>query len=97
MDDIPADELLKHDLTVDVICTPTRVIRVPAAKPKPTGIYWDLLSPEKLSQVRGIESVLECCLTARDVDEAVGEDPIAVRVEFRTETKLGCRCGSCSG
>ncbi len=54
MDDIPADALLKHDVTCDVICTPTRTIRVPAARPKPEGIYWDLLSAEKLSQVPGV-------------------------------------------
>ena len=44
--------LLKHDLTVDVIVTPTRVIRTTPARPKPTGIYWDLLSPQKLAQVK---------------------------------------------
>jgi 5-formyltetrahydrofolate cyclo-ligase len=42
---------MKHDVSVDVICTPTRVIRVDKPVPKPSGIYWDLLSPEKLSQV----------------------------------------------
>jgi 5-formyltetrahydrofolate cyclo-ligase len=46
-------ELLKHDLCVDVIVTPTQVIRVPRpGRAKPTGIYWDLLSPQKLAQVR---------------------------------------------
>jgi 5-formyltetrahydrofolate cyclo-ligase len=45
-------ELLKHDLTVDVIVTPTRVIRTTPTRPKPTGIYWDLLSPQKLAQVK---------------------------------------------
>eukprot|EP01062_Namystynia_karyoxenos_P056511 TRINITY_DN47483_c0_g1_i1.p1 TRINITY_DN47483_c0_g1~~TRINITY_DN47483_c0_g1_i1.p1 ORF type:complete len:376 (+),score=127.58 TRINITY_DN47483_c0_g1_i1:64-1128(+) len=49
--DIPSDELLEHDVRVDVICTPTRVIRVPRQRPQPTGIYWELLSPEKLAQV----------------------------------------------
>lgn len=44
--------LLKHDLTVDVIVTPTRVIRTKPERPKPTGIYWDLLSPQKLAQVK---------------------------------------------
>jgi 5-formyltetrahydrofolate cyclo-ligase len=44
--------LLKHDLTVDVIVTPTRVIRTTPMRPKPTGIYWDLLSPQKLAQVK---------------------------------------------
>ena len=48
--------LLKHDLTVDVIVTPTRVIRIPRpGRPKPSGIYWDLLSPQKLAQVRVLQ------------------------------------------
>ena len=47
-----AHALLKHDLTVDVIVTPTRVFRTAPTTPKPTGIYWDLLSPQKLAQVR---------------------------------------------
>jgi 5-formyltetrahydrofolate cyclo-ligase len=51
VEDIPSAELMKHDVSVDVICTPTRVIRVDKPVPKPSGIYWDLLSPEKLSQV----------------------------------------------
>ena len=55
--DIPCGELMKHDVSVDVICTPTRVIRVPCPVPKPSGIYWDLLSPEKLSQVRVLQKL----------------------------------------
>ena len=36
--------------TVDIICTPTQIIHTNTAIPKPTGIYWDLLSPQKLAQ-----------------------------------------------
>ena len=50
--DIPAGSLTKHDVPVDVIITPTRVIRVPNRAPKPRGIFWDLLSPQKLAQIR---------------------------------------------
>ncbi len=50
--ELEGHELLKHDLTVDVIVTPTRVIRTTPSRPKPTGIFWDLLSPQKLAQVR---------------------------------------------
>jgi hypothetical protein len=57
VDDIPSGELMKHDVSVDIICTPTRVIRVEKPVPKPTGIYWDLLSPEKLSQVRVLQKL----------------------------------------
>ena len=44
--------LLKHDLSVDVIVTPTRVICTTPTRPKPTGIFWDLLSPQKLAQIK---------------------------------------------
>ena len=37
---------------VDVIVTPTKVIRVPNRASKPSGIFWDLLSPQKLAQIR---------------------------------------------
>ena len=50
--DIPAGSLTKHDVPVDVIISPTRLIRVPNHAPKPCGIFWDLLSPQKLAQIR---------------------------------------------
>ena len=49
---MPAGELTKHDVPVDVIVTPTRVIRVSERAPKPSGVFWDLLSPQKLAQIR---------------------------------------------
>ncbi|KAF1001790.1 5-formyltetrahydrofolate cyclo-ligase-like protein COG0212 [Apium graveolens] len=52
VDDIPVDKLLIHDVPVDIICTPTQVIFTNTPIPKPKGIYWDKLSPEKLSQIR---------------------------------------------
>ncbi|CAK9111663.1 unnamed protein product [Durusdinium trenchii] len=45
------EQLLCHDVPVDIICTPTRTIRVPPSLPKPTGIYWDKLSPQKLGSI----------------------------------------------
>ncbi|CAK9111488.1 5-formyltetrahydrofolate cyclo-ligase-like protein COG0212 (Protein CLUSTERS OF ORTHOLOGOUS GROUP 212) [Durusdinium trenchii] len=51
VDDIPSEQLLCHDVPVDIICTPTRTIRVPPSLPKPTGIYWDKLSPQKLGSI----------------------------------------------
>ncbi|KAK4859245.1 hypothetical protein QYF36_002132 [Acer negundo] len=52
VDDIPAEKLLIHDVPVDIICTPTQVIFTDATIPKPKGIYWDKLSPEKLGQIQ---------------------------------------------
>ncbi|KAK2659063.1 hypothetical protein Ddye_005596 [Dipteronia dyeriana] len=52
VDDIPVEKLLIHDVPVDIICTPTQVIFTNAMIPKPKGIYWDKLSPEKLGQIQ---------------------------------------------
>lgn len=52
VDDIPPGQLTKHDVPVDIIVTPTRTIRVPNRAPKPSGVYWDLLSKQKLAQIR---------------------------------------------
>ncbi|KAK1403971.1 5-formyltetrahydrofolate cyclo-ligase-like protein COG0212 [Heracleum sosnowskyi] len=52
VDDIPVDKLLIHDVPVDIICTSTQIIFTNTSIPKPQGIYWDKLSPEKLSQIR---------------------------------------------
>lgn len=49
---MPEATLTKHDVPVDIIVTPTRIIRVPNRKPKPSGVFWDLLSPQKLAQIR---------------------------------------------
>jgi hypothetical protein len=38
VDDIPLDKMTLHDVAVDIICTPTRVIRITDSPiPKPTG------------------------------------------------------------
>ncbi|CAM8962802.1 unnamed protein product [Rhodiola kirilowii] len=57
VDDIPVEKLLIHDVPVDIICTPTQVILTNTKIPKPQGIYWDKLSPEKLSQIRILQQL----------------------------------------
>jgi len=52
VDDIPSNALTKHDVSVDIIVTPTKVIHVPNRVKKPSGVFWDLLSPQKLSKIR---------------------------------------------
>ncbi|GAB4820621.1 hypothetical protein N2152v2_007667 [Parachlorella kessleri] len=52
IEDIPPERLLAHDVPVDIIVTPTQVIRTNTAIPKPPGILWDKLSPQKLAQIR---------------------------------------------
>ena len=50
--DMPAGSLTKHDVPVDIIVTPTRTIYVSNRVPKPSGVFWDLLSPQKLAQIK---------------------------------------------
>jgi 5-formyltetrahydrofolate cyclo-ligase len=59
VNDIPPGQLTKHDVPVDIIVTPTRVIRVPNRAPKPSGVFWDLLSPQKLGQIRALRQLKE--------------------------------------
>ena len=51
--------LMKHDVPVDIIVTPTQTICVSKARQpaKPTGIYWDLLSREKLATIRVLQDL----------------------------------------
>lgn len=44
VDDIPMEKLLVHDVPVDIICTPTRVIFTNTSVPKPQGEFSSLLS-----------------------------------------------------
>uniref|UniRef100_A0A7S1ET43 Methenyltetrahydrofolate synthase domain-containing protein n=1 Tax=Timspurckia oligopyrenoides TaxID=708627 RepID=A0A7S1ET43_9RHOD len=61
MDDalMPLERMGEHDVPVDIIVTPTRVIRVneSAKKKKPNGVLWNLLSPQKLAQIRVLQQL----------------------------------------
>jgi 5-formyltetrahydrofolate cyclo-ligase len=41
----------KHDVSIDLVVTPKRVVRTKPRHPKPKGIYWDLLDEEKLRSI----------------------------------------------
>lgn len=85
VDDIPTDKLLRHDVPVDIICTPTRIIHTNTAIPKPEGIYWDLLSPQKLAQVKVLRDLKARLEAGLDEPLPTGPDeelpPLAVRAE----------------
>jgi len=55
----PFGTLTEHDVPVDIIVTPTRIIRVPESTKlgKPSGVYWHLLSPQKLAQIRVLQEL----------------------------------------
>lgn len=46
--DIPEELMEDHDVLVDYIITDTQVIKCNRTKPKPTGIIWSRLTPEKV-------------------------------------------------
>ncbi|XP_055477106.1 methenyltetrahydrofolate synthase domain-containing protein isoform X2 [Psammomys obesus] len=57
--DIPESLLEDHDLTVDYIITPTRVLATGCTRPKPTGIMWAKVSCELLTKIPVLRSLRE--------------------------------------
>ncbi|KAM4744897.1 methenyltetrahydrofolate synthase domain-containing protein isoform 1-T1 [Anableps anableps] len=65
--DIPGDLIGSHDLTVDYILTPTRVIKTECKMPKPQGIIWTKLDAEKLEKIPILKKL-------RALEEQAGKD-----------------------
>jgi 5-formyltetrahydrofolate cyclo-ligase len=40
-----------HDVPIDVVCTPTRTLRVDDPGPKPSGVDWDRIDEERLDEI----------------------------------------------
>lgn len=78
-DELPERLFAAHDMPVDLIVTPTRVVRVARPPKRPTGVDWRLVSTERL---RG-EAVL-CALMARAFLRH-GVDPAEVRAPEEEE------------
>ncbi|XP_027998726.2 methenyltetrahydrofolate synthase domain-containing protein isoform X2 [Eptesicus fuscus] len=55
--DIPEALLEDHDLTVDYILTPTRVIATGCERPKPTGITWSKISCAMMGRIPILRSL----------------------------------------
>ncbi|XP_069824708.1 methenyltetrahydrofolate synthase domain-containing protein isoform X1 [Dendropsophus ebraccatus] len=55
--DIPVELMDDHDLTVDYILTPTRVIKTNCTRPKPQGIIWSKISREMMSKIPILRSL----------------------------------------
>ncbi|XP_068613800.1 methenyltetrahydrofolate synthase domain-containing protein isoform X2 [Brachionichthys hirsutus] len=64
---IPEELKESHDLTVDYILTPTRVIKTDCGHPKPQGITWTKLDSEKLEKIPILKKL-------RDLEEQAGKD-----------------------
>ncbi|KAH8295192.1 hypothetical protein KR018_008449 [Drosophila ironensis] len=48
LDTLPLNLFQKYDTPVDIIVTPTEVIRVAKRLPRPNGVFWELLSERRL-------------------------------------------------
>ena len=48
-----------HDIPLSAIVTPTEVIEVAAPWPRPKGIYWNMLPPEKIDEIPVLKRSLE--------------------------------------
>ncbi|CAI5995534.1 unnamed protein product [Closterium sp. NIES-64] len=94
---IPTSNLRQHDLPVDIICTPTQIIRVSSRIPKPSGIYWHLLSPQKLAQIRILQQLKSTLEAQTGAALPLGPDeelpPVATRHGKGGRRKEGGRGG----
>lgn len=87
-DDMPDDwELTKHDVPVDIIVTPTRVIRVSDRVPKPSGIFWELLSPQKLGAIKVLQQLKQETEAKLGKDLPSGPDELLPPVAERNNLK----------
>jgi 5-formyltetrahydrofolate cyclo-ligase len=68
--------LTQHDVPVDIIVTPTRIIRVSNRLPKPSGVFWELLSPQKLAQIRVLQQLKQKLEQDRGVKLPSGPDEV---------------------
>ncbi|WIA34178.1 hypothetical protein OEZ86_012536 [Tetradesmus obliquus] len=66
-EEIDPAQMLEHDVPVDIIVTPTQVIRTNSGLPKPAGILWHKLSPQKLAQIRVLQRL------KRQIEEQTGQ------------------------
>nr|XP_045361169.1 methenyltetrahydrofolate synthase domain-containing protein isoform X2 [Camelus bactrianus] len=71
---IPETLLEDHDLTVDYILTPTRVITTGCERPKPTGITWSKISWEMLGKIPILRS-LRCREEQAGKDVTLRDEP----------------------
>lgn len=56
-DTLPSDIFEIYDVPVDIIITPTQILRVEQKLQRPEGIYWNLLSPQKLQAIEILQQL----------------------------------------
>merc|ERR1711913_168453 len=74
-DALPSNLFKDHDVPVDIIVTPTQVIRVSEGLEKPLSVFWNILTWEKfkkmgiLKQIRLKEKLAGVNVTLKDEEE----------------------------
>lgn len=58
-DSLPSDIFQAYDVPVDIIVTPTEIIRIQNRLPRPSGIFWDLISNRKVKMISALQSLKE--------------------------------------
>ncbi|XP_023139049.2 methenyltetrahydrofolate synthase domain-containing protein isoform X2 [Amphiprion ocellaris] len=81
--DIPEELMGSHDLTVDYILTPTRVIKTNCQLPKPQGIIWTKLDTEKLEKIPILRK-LRALEEQAGKDVTLGAAPVAAEPVLQT-------------
>ncbi|XP_041789225.1 methenyltetrahydrofolate synthase domain-containing protein isoform X1 [Chelmon rostratus] len=81
--DIPEELIESHDLTVDYILTPTRVIQTKCQLPKPQGIIWTKLDTEKLERIPILKK-LRAQEEQAGKDVTLGAAPVAAEPGVQT-------------
>ncbi|XP_073321140.1 methenyltetrahydrofolate synthase domain-containing protein isoform X2 [Pagrus major] len=79
--DIPEELMDSHDLSVDYILTPTRLIKTNCQLPKPQGIIWTKLDTEKLERIPILKKL-------RALEEQAGKDVTLGAVPVAAEPGL---------
>ena len=46
-----------HDLTIDLVVMPDEVLRIENREPRPKGIIWSALSPEKKASIPALQNL----------------------------------------
>mmetsp|Transcript_68690 Transcript_68690/g.212448 ORF Transcript_68690/g.212448 Transcript_68690/m.212448 type:complete len:379 (-) Transcript_68690:193-1329(-) len=95
VDDIPSEKMLCHDVPVDIICTPTRTIRVERSLPKPQGIYWEKLSPQKLASIKILQQLK--AKLERELGQELPSGPSEVLPPTALRGGMGGKAGSGGG
>jgi 5-formyltetrahydrofolate cyclo-ligase len=52
--DLPSPD--DHDVPLDIVVTPERIIEVDRTRDRPTGVDWDLLTDDRLAEIPALDA-----------------------------------------